>query len=57
MISVTDLGMNFGEKTLFEKANFQLNYGNHYGLVGANGSGKSTLMRILSGEIPLSRDL
>ncbi len=51
MISVTDLGMHFGEKTLFEQANFQLNYGNHYGLVGANGSGKSTLMQILSGEI------
>lgn len=52
MISVTDLGMHFGEKTLFEKANFQLNYGNHYGLVGANGSGKSTFMQILSGQIP-----
>ncbi|NQU63641.1 MAG: ABC-F family ATP-binding cassette domain-containing protein [SAR324 cluster bacterium] len=51
MISVTDLGMHFSEKTLFEKANFQLNYGNHYGLVGANGSGKSTFMQILSGEI------
>ena len=51
MISVTDLGMHFGEKTLFEQANFQLNYGNHYGLVGANGSGKSTLMQILSREI------
>ncbi|MBT3225299.1 MAG: ABC-F family ATP-binding cassette domain-containing protein [Deltaproteobacteria bacterium] len=51
MISVTDLGMHFGEKTLFEQANFQLNHGNHYGLVGANGSGKSTLMQILSGEI------
>ncbi|MFH2131822.1 MAG: ABC-F family ATP-binding cassette domain-containing protein [bacterium] len=50
MISVTDLGMHFGEKVLFERANFQLNYGNHYGLVGANGSGKSTLMRILSRE-------
>ncbi len=49
MISVTDLSMHFGEKVLFERANFQLNYGNHYGLVGANGSGKSTLMRILSG--------
>ena len=51
MISVTDLGMHFGEKTLFEQVNFQLNYGNHYGLVGANGSGKSTLMQILSGKI------
>lgn len=51
MISVTDLGMNFGEKVLFARADFQLNHGNHYGLVGANGSGKSTLMRILSGEV------
>lgn len=51
MISVSDLGMHFGGKVLFDQANFQLNYGHHYGLVGANGSGKSTLVRILSGEI------
>lgn len=50
MISVSNLGMNFGEQVLFEKVSFQLNKGNRYGLVGANGSGKSTLLKILSGE-------
>ncbi|MCP4753195.1 MAG: ATP-binding cassette domain-containing protein [Proteobacteria bacterium] len=43
--------MHFGEKVLFENVGFQLNPGNHYGLVGANGSGKSTLLKILTGEI------
>lgn len=52
MISISNLSMHFGEKTLFEGASFQLNDGNHYGLVGANGSGKSTLLRILAGDIP-----
>jgi len=51
MISVTHLGMHFGEKTLFKDVSFQLNQGNRYGLVGANGSGKSTLVRILAGEL------
>jgi ATPase subunit of ABC transporter with duplicated ATPase domains len=51
MITVNNLGMHFGGKTLFEDVSFQLNPGNRYGLVGANGSGKSTLVRILSGEV------
>ena len=54
MISVSDLGKNFGQQVLFTKATFQLNPGERYGLVGANGSGKSTLLRILAGEEPAS---
>ncbi len=51
MISVNNLGMNFGEQILFENVGFQLNRGNRYGLVGANGSGKSTLLKMLSGDV------
>lgn len=43
--------MRFGGKILFKNANFQLNPGNHYGLVGANGSGKSTLIKVLTHEL------
>ncbi len=50
MISVSDLAMAFGERTLFSGASFQLNPGERYGLVGANGSGKTTLLRILAGD-------
>lgn len=51
MISVSNLGMRFGDNILFKNAHFQLNPGNHYGLVGANGSGKSTLIKILIQEL------
>jgi len=50
MISASSLSMRFGGKILFKNANFQLNPGQHYGLVGANGSGKSTLIKILIGD-------
>jgi ATPase subunit of ABC transporter with duplicated ATPase domains len=42
--------MRFGARVLFEDADWQLQPGGHYGLVGANGSGKSTLLRIMAGE-------
>jgi ATPase subunit of ABC transporter with duplicated ATPase domains len=51
MISVSNLAKSFGDRTLFERASFQLNAGERYGLVGANGSGKTTLLGILSGDV------
>ena len=50
MISVLNVQKQFGGRTLFEDASFNLNKGERYGLVGANGSGKSTFMRMLMGE-------
>ena len=54
MISVNNLGKEFGDQTLFESVNFQLNAGSRYGLVGANGSGKTTFLQILSGNTEAS---
>ncbi len=50
MISVSNLGKSFGDRTLFGSASFQLDAGQRYGLVGANGSGKTTLLSILAGD-------
>jgi len=50
MVTVTELGKQFGGQTLFYDANIQFHAGNRYGVVGANGSGKSTFLRILTGE-------
>jgi len=50
MLTVTDLGKNFGGQVLFTGASMQFHAGSRYGIVGANGSGKSTFLRILTGE-------
>ena len=51
MISVSNLGMQFGKRILFQDVNLKFTPGNCYGVIGANGAGKSTLMKILSGEL------
>ena len=51
MISVSNLGIQFGKRVLFQDVNLKFTTGNCYGIIGANGAGKSTLMRILSGQL------
>ncbi len=50
MITLSNLGKRFADRTLFSNVSFQLNSGERYGLVGANGSGKTTLLNILTGD-------
>ncbi len=51
MISVSNVSLSFGKRTLFDEVNIKFAEGNCYGVIGANGAGKSTFMKILSGEI------
>lgn len=51
MITVSNLSLRFGKRTLFEDVNLKFTQGNCYGVIGANGAGKSTFMKILAGEI------
>ena len=51
MITVSNLGMQFGGQWLFQHVDLQFLPGNCYGIIGANGAGKSTLLRILSGAL------
>jgi ATPase subunit of ABC transporter with duplicated ATPase domains len=51
MISVDNLTLKFGKRTLFEEVNLKFTPGNCYGVIGANGAGKSTFLKILTGEI------
>jgi ATPase subunit of ABC transporter with duplicated ATPase domains len=51
MITVTNVGLRYGDKKLFEDVNIKFTPGNCYGVIGANGAGKSTFLNILSGEI------
>ena len=51
MITVSNLGIQFGKRVLFQDVNLKFTPGNCYGIIGANGAGKSTLMSMLSGEL------
>ncbi len=51
MLTVSNLSLRYGKRTLFEEVNIKFTPGNCYGLIGANGAGKSTFLKILSGEI------
>ena len=50
MIQLKDLGVAFGARTLFARADLVIGGRSRIGLVGANGTGKTTLFRLLAGE-------
>lgn len=51
MLTVNNLGLQYGKRVLFDEVNLKFTTGNCYGVIGANGAGKSTFLKILSGEI------
>ena len=55
MITVSDLGVQFGKRVLFDEVNLKFNQGNCYGVIGANGAGKSTFMKVMTGELSPNR--
>ncbi len=50
LLSVSNLGKEFSERTLFRGVNFEVGERDKIGLVGDNGCGKTTLFRLLTGE-------
>ncbi len=50
MITVNNLSLQFGKRTLFDEVNLKFVNGNCYGVIGANGAGKSTFLKILTGD-------
>jgi ATPase subunit of ABC transporter with duplicated ATPase domains len=55
VITITDVSLSYGERTLFKEVTLKFTPGNCYGIIGANGAGKSTFLKILSGEIEHNR--
>ncbi|MFY8137861.1 MAG: ABC-F family ATP-binding cassette domain-containing protein, partial [Flavobacteriales bacterium] len=51
MLSVSNISLRYGKRTLFEDVNLKFTPGNCYGVIGANGAGKSTFLKILSGVV------
>ena len=55
MITVDNLAIQFGKRTLFQDVNLKFTPGNIYGVIGANGAGKTTFLRLLSGDLDSTR--
>ena len=51
LVQLAGVTFGYAGHTLFEDLTWQVNAGEHLGLVGPNGAGKSTLLRLLAGEL------
>jgi ATP-binding cassette subfamily F protein uup len=49
IISLEDISMRYGPRSLFEGVTLGLDDGDKVGLIGLNGSGKTTLLRVIAG--------
>ena len=50
LLSAQNLTMDFAGKVVFRDISFDINAGEHVGLIGANGTGKTTLFKLITGE-------
>jgi len=50
-ITLNNVSMSYGGRTLFENIEAAFNPGHRYGLTGPNGAGKSTLFKIVMGRV------
>jgi len=48
LVTLSDVDKSYGNLTVYEKLNFQVERGMKIGLVGPNGAGKSTLLKLLA---------
>lgn len=55
MLTVNDVTLKFGKRTLFENVNLKFEPNNCYGVIGANGAGKSTFLKLLSQELETTK--
>lgn len=51
LLTLKDIALGFGTKTLFDNVELALSEGNRISLVGRNGTGKSTLLKIIAGQV------
>jgi ATP-binding cassette subfamily F protein 3 len=58
VLTLNDVSLGYGDKTVLTGLNFALERGEHLGVVGVNGAGKSTFLKALAGQLkPLLGEL
>lgn len=50
MITLKNLSLRYGQRTLYDEATATINTNDRIALVGSNGTGKTTLLKVLNGE-------
>ena len=50
LLTISDMGVNLGDRWLLRHVELSINAGDRLTLVGRNGAGKSTLMKLISGQ-------
>lgn len=53
ILTVKNVGYRFGDKVIFEHANFEIERGEKVALIAPNGVGKTTLFNVIAGKYPL----
>lgn len=51
MLTLSDISLKYGERSLFDRVNLVISERDKVGLVGRNGAGKSTLLKIIASSI------
>lgn len=52
VLEVSNLSVKYGERTVLDKCNLEVNRGNKIALMGLNGTGKSTLLKHILNPLP-----
>ena len=51
LLTISDAGINLGDRWLLRSADLALHAGDRLALVGRNGAGKSSFMKLLAGQV------
>lgn len=54
IVNLKDISKNYGDISVYDNLNIEIERGQTIGLVGHNGAGKSTLLKMLAGVEPIS---